>query len=298
MKSDALGKIKDFLVSGGFSTFEYPRGCFDIAARRERLLLLKVLTNIDSFQKDQAKDLKLLSKFLSSSCFLLGEKTRRERLNDSVIYERFGVPAMTIDTFTSVVDGKYPGKFRARGGTFGRIDPNELKRYRKKNNVTQSDLADKLGVSQKRISEYESGEGSALLNMVRALEELVGGDIRQGVNPFEMEADVQTDKGKEGEISQRLADLGFRTGHVKRAPPRLLVRSDSTVLSRVMDTKRDENNIPSLVEFSKVSGTDVFIITEDRKDIESVPCIRKNRLDEIEDSKELLSIIEEKKRSA
>lgn len=294
MKPDAFRQIKEFLISGGFDTFEYPRGCFDIAAKRDRLLLLKILTNIDSFQREQARDLKLLSKFLESNCFVLGKKTRKERLNDSVIYERFGIPAMTPDTFTSVLEGDYPERFRTRGGTFGRINPTKLREYRNRKNMTQTELADELSVSQKAISEYESGKQRALLDMIDALEELLEEDIKKRINPFDIEPGVK-DGEKKDEFCRRLTDLGFNAGSVKRAPPRVLAKGNTTILSKVVGSRGKNEDLDSLASFSRITETEAFVITKEKSKIDAVPPVDMEELEEIESSKELVRLIKEKK---
>ena len=296
MRTETLNEIREFLISGGFDIFEYTRGCFDIAAKRDRLFLLKILTNVGSFQRGQARDLKLLSSFLDSSCFLLGERTRRERLKESVVYERFGVPVMTPDTFTSVIDGDYPEKFRTRGGTFGELDPSELRRYRKMNDMTQSELAEELGISQKSVSEHESGKKRALFDIVKAFEELLDEDIRKGINPFDIEPEVE-DRRKGNKICRRLVDMGFRTGSVQRAPSKLLAKSDRTVLSRVVKREEDKKELDSLANFSRISEAEAFIITTGDENIDIVPPINIEELEDIDSSGELVKLIEEKKES-
>ncbi|MFB6217196.1 MAG: transcriptional regulator, partial [Candidatus Aenigmatarchaeota archaeon] len=90
MKFQLVNSVIQFLERKGFDTCEYVGGCFDVAARRDKLLLLKILLNIDSFQRGQARDLKLLSSLLSARPFLVGKRSRRENLEDDAIYERFG----------------------------------------------------------------------------------------------------------------------------------------------------------------------------------------------------------------
>lgn len=297
MKPDAFRQIKEFLISGGFDTFDYPRGCFDLAARRDRFLLLKILTNVDSFQRAQAKDMKLLSEFLDSSCFVLGQRTRKEKLRDSVVYERFGIPAMTPDTFTSVIEGNYPEKFRTRGGFFGRIDHMELREQRRKKDMTQTELAERLGISQKSISEYESGKKRVLLDMIEALEELLCEDIREGINPFEIKPKIEREK-KGNEVCRRLTDLGFEAGSVKRAPAKFLAKEDSTILSKVIGSSKKMGEIDSLAGFSEISATEAFVITDKKTGIEEVPPVRMEELEEIESSKELIKLIKEKRETS
>src|SRR3989344_3472973 len=99
-----LKGVEDALDEAGYSYCEYS-GCFDVAARKSSMMLIKVLSNVDSFQKEQADNLKIMSKSLEAMPILVGMHTRREKLSDSVVYERFDVPAVTLQTFEGIAAG-------------------------------------------------------------------------------------------------------------------------------------------------------------------------------------------------
>jgi len=103
MNKDVLtARVADMLVQAGFITSERcyvrPRS-FDLAARRGTLLLLlKILSNIDGLNEKTAIEVRRLSKYLLGSPLLVGEKTRDHRLERGVVYFRYGVPTVNINT--------------------------------------------------------------------------------------------------------------------------------------------------------------------------------------------------------
>ncbi len=297
MKLGQVRELRDFLEREGYDTFEYKGGCFDLAARKNRLLLLKVLTNIDSFQKGQARDMKLLSRLLDSSCFLVGKRTRKDSLQDDVVYERFGVPAMTPGTLISTLKEDYPTKLRTRGGFFGEISPEKLRELRREANMTQVELADKVGISQKSISEHESGKKRVFYEKVEALSEVFSEEVKEPINPFEMAEREVSGNATKSRISKLFEDIGLHTHTVRRAPPELIVRSESTLLSKSRHGKRNIDE-ERLYRFSEISRSDAFLITDDKDRSKKLPCITKEDLEEIEGREELLKILEERKPSA
>ncbi|RLF30220.1 MAG: transcriptional regulator, partial [Thermoplasmata archaeon] len=74
-----LDKVKKTLADAKFqvSVLDSSRPMsFDILARkRNTLLIIKVLTNIDAFSEDAANDLKTLSALLGGSPLIIGEKS-------------------------------------------------------------------------------------------------------------------------------------------------------------------------------------------------------------------------------
>ena len=113
-------KLETLLENEGYATARY-HGCFDIAARKNRILLIKVLQNIDALSNGQAENLKLVASNLGASPLLVGEQTRIEKLRADVVYERYGVPSVNFQTFQRLVeDGIMPTVYSDRGGRYKR----------------------------------------------------------------------------------------------------------------------------------------------------------------------------------
>lgn len=300
MKLELVEALKDFLEKKGYELFEYLRGCFDLAAKRERLLLLKILGNVDSFQPSQAKDLKILSKSLSASPFLIGERTRREQLEEDVLYERFGLPTLHPETFKSAVEGEYPYKLRTKGGMFGRINSKRLKELRKEREMTQKELADRLGVSQKNVSEHERGCERAEYSVVKLAESELSKGVKGEINPFEIDLEeVKQERVKGGlkSLLEYFERTGFETNYTSRAPPEIIAKESATLLSRFGRNKKMVSKFESsLRSFSKLSESSAFLITEEDYKSKRLPVFSREELDRIEDSKELIKMVRERKK--
>lgn len=62
-------------------------------------LLIKILANIDSMSECRAREMTNIAKMLSASPILIGSRTRNSNMEEGIVYERYGVPAVTPETF-------------------------------------------------------------------------------------------------------------------------------------------------------------------------------------------------------
>lgn len=298
MKFDLLEDIETFLERNGYDYFEYVRGCFDIAAKGERFFLIKILNNVDSFQESQARDLKILSKALSASPLIIGKRTRRENLKEDILYERFGIPVLTPETFKSSVNEDYPDRIRTRGGIFGKLDPDGLKKARKENGLTQRELAEKLGVSQKNVSEHEGGSERVNYSVVKLAEREFDEEIKKYVNPFEIDMEeVKQEEidGKLKSIVSYMESAGFEINYTARAPPELIAKESVTLLSRFGSSEKFIKKWESkLSRFSELSEKPAFMVAKKECKSEEIPVLSKEELNSVSDSKELIKIVREK----
>src|SRR5438093_6233635 len=83
-KSFLADQIVKSLSEKEFEVF-ISSGCFDIVAKRESLILIKVLINIDSLNQDQASSLKTVSYFVSAYPLVISIKSNRDFLAKNII---------------------------------------------------------------------------------------------------------------------------------------------------------------------------------------------------------------------
>ena len=128
--------IREILSNAGFYVSDLysmrPIG-FDLVARRDNsLLIIKVLTNINALSEDVASELKLLSKLLKGQPLLIGERGGTGYLEKDVVYDRFGIQTISLDTLESyLLDGTPIKIYAAPGGFYVRsvsLDPWSLQR--------------------------------------------------------------------------------------------------------------------------------------------------------------------------
>src|SRR3989338_6268785 len=162
-------------------------GCFDIVANKmnnltENILLLKVLENIDSFLEDQADNLSAISNNINDNALLVGKKTRTEKLQNNIVYERFNIPTVNVHTLEMILEGNVPYIFRTRGGLFSEINPEKLKNARKAAGLSQKGLADEVGITKKSVYEHESRRMRAGLDIAEKLEQFLDEEITEPVS--------------------------------------------------------------------------------------------------------------------
>ncbi len=283
-----IDKVERVLEGKNYDYSEYS-GCFDIVARRHETLLLKVLDNIDSFQEGQSNNLKILSAGLDASTFLIGNHTRRENLRDGVLYDRFGVFAMTVGTLESVMDNELPVLYRNRGGMFAEIDPEKLRKRRTEAGLSQAELAKKLGISKKSIYEHESRKMRAEYDIVKKMERLIG-SVTDPVNMKQREpAETQAAKGGfPAIVSNDLKKMGLETSFVTQTPFNIVAHSENfLVISDAEErAKRAERNAPFLKGFAKTTDKPILVVTRQELDLD-VPSIPEKELRELDNMKEL-----------
>lgn len=241
------------------------RGCFDIAARKRELVMLKLLDNIDSFQASQARNLITLSDKLDAAVSLVGTHTRYERLCDNIVYERFDIPTFTPNTLDAILEDSGPVVYRDKGGMFSEIDPDALRGARAKAGMTQQQLADAVSVTKKSIYEHESRRMRAQHNIVARLEKLLKETISVPFEaaPFENSPLVEPAAPFEMSVSRQLRRLGFATSFVGQSPFNVIAEERVLIVSDAeQNPRRIERKAEQLEQFADVSKQPLVVISE------------------------------------
>ncbi len=281
-----IEEVERILEKADYEYSEYS-GCFDIIAKRQELLLLKVLDNVDSFQEEQSENLKTLSSNLDASPALIGLWTRREKLCNNIIYERFDIPTFTPRTLENIlVWGMNPVIYRYRGGLFSEIDPKLLKERRLEKNISQSGLAEKIGVTKKSIYEHESRKMKARREVVVKMERVLG-LVTSAVDftSFSFE-DVRKEAKTsfENRISSELKRKGFDTSFVYQTPFNIIAKTHDRGFLVFSDAEESEKRIQKneeyMLSFSDITKKPVVVVTKKRMDLE-VPVIPADELREM-----------------
>ena len=140
------------------------RASFDLIARNDgTLLVIKVVSHIDSVSEEAAFDLELISRLLGGIPLIVGERARDAELERGAVYVRYGIYAVSPSTLYDYFVEKIPPLvYASPGGLYVNIDGDALKDIREKRNMSLGDLGNVLGVSRRTISKYESGIGTTL----------------------------------------------------------------------------------------------------------------------------------------
>ena len=270
------------LEENNYATQMYS-GSFDIAAKEKNILILKVLLNVDSFLENHAKDLKIISHGLGANTVVIGKQTRFERLKEGVVYERFDIPTLSVETFRSIIENKiYPEVFRDRGGSYVRIDSEAMRAARKKKGLSQRELGEMLSVNKKTVYEHEREELRMFLETARNLERVLDARLIRDDSLSRSYAEHGNPKDRlESSVGKALQRIGFEADYAGSSPFDILARSDEIVLSTVIRKEKIFiRKAEQLNSFSELIRRPRIAIAENsrERDILGVPVIDRKDL--------------------
>jgi len=310
-REQLIGEIRDLLAKTGFflSDKANTRGMsFDIIARRDQnLILIKVLLNIDAFTESNASELKLIARTLEGSPILVGQRSGGGKLEEGVIYSRFGVPILSKETFVDFfAEGVPPFVFSAPGGLYVRLDGDLLRQLRDRKNVSLGTLAEVAGVSRRTIQMYLEGM-SATIDIARRLEEFFGEPLVVPVDPFAYTKDLEKAliswddfETFEKHVFQKLQRLGFEVLPTMRCPFEALTSGREAIYLTGVRTRNEsvEEKVTMVSNISKVAERDSVVFVEKsrlRLSIRGTPIINKEELRKVREREEIQDLIEERK---
>ncbi len=229
IRDELLKKVINILKEKGYTIAQqFCPGCFDVLAKGDEILLIKVLTNIDSFYEEQADDMLRVANVMEAAPLIVGIMARGDYLKEKTMYERHGVPAVSFETFEdSIIYKKFPFVYAKKGGYYATIDADFLKELRSKKNLSIGDLAREAGVSKTSIINYERGKGAEVDNIMR-LQEAIGDIFLETIDIFKSETrEVKQSSlnNEEKSVAEHLNELGFKTASVRKASFELIGKS-------------------------------------------------------------------------
>jgi len=293
-KLQLVDSIQGRLEENNFSTCKY-HGCFDLAAKKENLLFLKVLQNVDSLARESSRGLKIISQNLDASALVVGEQTNVEKLKIGIVYERFDLPTISLETFFEMIfENIFPRFYRDRGGVFVEIDSDALLSARKRKNFSQRELAEIVGVSNKTIYQHETSQLRMVLRIAEKIEKAVSRKIMKEINPLEKKFFSQAEKPSsnlEKSVGSDLKKIGFSVNYVRSAPFDIFARAGALIVSDIEESKRRlQRRAPLLKEFISVVRKPAVAITEKFSFADSeIPAVERKELKELE-AKDLIRI--------
>ena len=297
-KSFLVSKIVNSLVSHHFNVF-LTQGCFDIAARKDNLMLIKSMINVDGLDHDQALSLRSISSFLSAYPFIISVKTNREFLNDEIIYSRFQLPVITPEMLSKILDEEIiPAVRSAKGKHTIAVDVNGLREKRKELQLTLEQLAEIVGISKKALYEIEKSRVNPTSETVKKLENALRINLKDSYKMKAVEKTYLKPKNDfQNKVSQELSRIGIDNSSVYSAPFEIVGKENFSLITGLsknsVKIKKEANVVKKLS--SIFSSKAVFVAKKCREQsIEGVPIVLESELPDIDSSKELGKILEEK----
>ena len=306
-----IDAVRDVLAKTGFYVSERPtlRGLvFDVVARRDEvLLLIKVLQNVDAFTRANATELKMIATTLDGSPLVIGGRSGSGKLEDGVVYSRFGVPILSVQTFMDFFeDGVPPFIFSAPGGLYVRIDANRLRRARQEKRISLGTLAEVAGVSRRTIQMYLDGMG-ATVDMAMRLEQFLGEPLVLPVDPFYYTKEVASELSSwddldrfEKDVFERLEELGYDVRPTIRCPFEAFTRDRELILLTAVGGHGTALDVKAsmVASLSRVTEKDSVLFVEretSRRSLRGTPLIARPELRRIRDRNRFIELIEERR---
>lgn len=309
-RAELVNQVGQLLQRAGFATSDpliLSHSGFDMVARRDSLILVvKIQGNVDSVERTGMTSMVALARAVSGTPLIVGLKTSGSRLEDGVVYSRFGIPVMSVGTLHDLfIEEVPPMVYSAPGGFFVRLDPEVLAALRGRG-VSLGELAEIAGVSRRTIQMYEEGMG-AKMEVALRLEEALGIEIIVPLDPLSGPAelsDTAADYSEKPEIVgpmrdvfEHLGDMGYSVRPFDKCPFDALTSDRRTLLftgvgkleSQLGRRAKAIANISRLVERRSVLFVEKRGV---RTCLEGAPLISYVELRNISDRRKIIEIIE------
>jgi len=273
------------------------RGCFEIAAKREKLMLIKSLTNIDGLNPQQAQSLRIVSYFVSACPFVVSMRTNRRFLTNDMVYNRFGLPVVTPRMFESIIEEDAYGIKAAKGRRSVEIDADALRAKRYEMKFTLEELARLVGISKKALYEIESKRTNPTERTVKRLEQMLNIKLKKIYSPqTPAKTTMEPHDPLEEKVSKELGRIGIDNSPVHHAPFEIVGKESFSIITGLSaNTTKIKHAATSVKKLSAIFDASAFFVSKhtDARSVEGIPVLREDELPEVDSAKELKKLIEE-----
>ncbi|MCJ7570445.1 MAG: transcriptional regulator [Candidatus Thermoplasmatota archaeon] len=312
-REEIINQVRETLANAGFylsELYSMRQVGFDLVARRDNsLLIIKVLTNIDAMTEDLANELRTLAILLKACPLLIGEKTGFRNLEHDVLYDRFGIQAITNDTLKNhLLEGMPLDVYAAPGELYVNLDKEKIKTLRREQNLSIGSFAREIKVSRRTIQMYEEGM-NATIEVALRIEDVLGENITVPIDI--LQHNIKNDDFKQvtkrqeviGEFQREiftiLEKIGYRVIPIEKAPFEAISQDKKKILLTCVD-RYDEKLLKKARIVSSISNITekhaVIISDKDvsKKNISGTPLIVKKELKKARGPEEILELILER----
>lgn len=324
MREVLLSECIDLLYESHFVISKpFGRSCFDLIAKKGNLrLLIKILKNIDSLSTEQSDELLNISKMLQAVPVIIGTRTRNSIMEEGAVYERYGIKAVTFNTFRDQLSGEPPVVYANRGGFFVNIDGKVLRETREKLKISVGELAEVSLVSRKTIYKYEQNEANPSAEVAIKIEEYLDVPLIKGINIMDCIDGLKSQKSrddafekilKEGEdfkirVIDILGDMGFNLLETTKAPFDAVAEeskgedaeNQNIIFTNIQETENEEIRRKAMIvdEISKILNSHSLLVLEKKtNENKRITSMSISELEKIGDTVDLLDFIEKRKKS-
>lgn len=297
-KTFLINKIVSSLLSKQFEVL-VSQGCFDIVAKREYLMLIKSLINIDSMNQGQALSLRAISYFSSAYPVVVSVKSNRQFLDDEMIYSRFQLPVVTPEMFNVLAEeGVVPAIQSAKGRHTITINSELLRQKRKERDMTLEQLAEAASISKKALYEIENNRVNPTIETVKRLENLLKIELKGNYKLKIAERIYLKPKNEfQSKVSKEFVRIGIDNSVVYSAPFELIGKEKFSLITNLSkNSTKIKKEAATVKRLSSVFDSEVVFVAKRSREkvVDGVPVVLESELPEISSSKEFGKILKEK----
>lgn len=301
----SLQMVTSVMITAGFEVSERfslrPRS-FDLIARKNgTMLVIKVVSHIDSVSDDVASDLEIIASHLRGIPLIVGERARDAELERGAVYLRYGIYAVNVATLYDFFVEKIPPLvYASPGGLYVSINGEVLHEMRERRGMSLGDLGHLLGVSRRTISKYESGMGTTLDVAIR-IEEVFNAGVVESIDILTHEPQKDRDQPERKDPSKPpipigfLEEIGMKLHTLRGAPFQALVTFDEHTIFTGYGTAQKVIKRAALIgNLSKIAKKHAMCVITDyykEKKIGRTLLIGEERLHHLRDGSELIDLI-------
>jgi putative transcriptional regulator len=285
MKQSLLEKISIYLLRKGFTLKSLTRTAFDILARKDTvILLIKILEDANAVSEAYVGEMKRISSYIGGSPLIVSEKAG-DRLQDNIVYSRFGVYTLNFNTLKNSIENKFPFVKRDHSGIKAQVLGKRLREIRERDGTSLNDIARKVGVSKRMIQKYESGESEVSVNKALRLYKIFGHSVFDKIDVFGHDKELIQGKS---DFSKKYSKLGFNALEAHKVPFDIIAKKEKELIL----TKIGDKPMPELDSLSKLVDADKLVIFK-KKRPKKIPALTKKEFMEFEKAKELVKFLKE-----
>ncbi len=269
-----LQNVISVMMMAGYDVSELfamrPKSFDLIANNGTQIVVLKVISHIDSISEDNARDLDQISRNLGGTPLVVGERARDAELERGAVYVRYGISAINYATLHDFfVDGSPPLIYASPGGLYVNISGEKLRELREMSNLSLGDLGQMLGVSRRTVAKYEAGMGTTIDIAIR-IEETFDSGVVEPIDLLSYTPQVPHDFSLPEEdipIQPFIEEMGMHLQMMNRAPFQALIRyEDHTILTGYGRSQKLSKRAGIIGNISQVTRSHAMcIMTDDQR---------------------------------
>ncbi len=272
----AINTLKEELETRGFTNIE-GGGCFDIISKRKETYLIKILSNLDSFTESESRNMKIASYFLSAKPIIVATRTRKSIMKEGVLHKRFGIPALSNETFLDLTDGTAPNIISSRSGMTIELNTDKISKEMTEKGFSLDLISTYLNISRNTAKKCLHG-GRFSLGLAKSLETTLGIDISKDLelsikHNYER---IEPSTRFERQVLDHVKKTNIECSLIHRSPFNFVAKGEKTTIAKASDNitllKRDSARIKCIAEDLDMKP---LLITEQtkRNEINDIPVL-------------------------